>query len=146
MEWRIKAFQQLSQDELYAIIQARLEVFVVEQACMFQDLDGYDQDSYHLYLQDAGVIIAYARLLPSGTIYKEASIGRVITKKAYRGKGLGHELMKRGMAFLLEQKGETEIRLQAEYYIKDLYKGYGFKEVSDVFLEDGIDHIYMVYS
>ncbi|WP_054706314.1 GNAT family N-acetyltransferase [Bacillus sp. JCM 19041] len=145
MEWKIKSFQQLSPNELYAIIQARIHVFVVEQACMYQDLDGYDQDSFHLFLQDADEIIAYARLLPSSTIYKESSIGRVITNKAYRGKGYGHELMKRGMAFLLEQREEREIRLQAEYYIKDLYKGYGFEEVSDVFLEDGIEHIYMVY-
>ncbi|WP_367579301.1 GNAT family N-acetyltransferase [Shouchella patagoniensis] len=73
MEWKIKAFQQLSPDELYAIIQARIDVFVVEQACMYQDLDGYDQESFHLYLQDAGELLAYARLIPSGTIYKESS-------------------------------------------------------------------------
>lgn len=126
----------MSPDELYAIIQARIDVFVVEQACMYQDLDGYDQESFHLYLQDAGEILAFARLIPSGTIYKESSIGRVITNKAYRGKGLGHIRTKRRV------KNSSSGRI----YIRDLYKGYGFKEVSDVFLEDGIDHIYMVYS
>jgi len=144
MEWRVKTFQDLSASELYAIIHARVEVFVVEQQSMYQDLDGYDVHATHLFLQDEdGSIQAYARMLESGIIYEQATIGRILTRDKGRGRGLGHLIMRRAMAFLQEEKGETAIRLQAEYYIRGLYEQYGFVQVSDIFVEDGIEHIYM---
>lgn len=145
MEWKLKHFNELETIELYAIIKSRIDVFVVEQQCIFQDLDDYDHASYHLFLTDGSEVAAYARLLPSGVEYKESSIGRVLVSQENRGQGYAHELMKQGMAFLLTHLGEECIRLKAEYYIKNLYEIYGFKQISAVFLEDEIEHAYMLY-
>ncbi|RQW21820.1 GNAT family N-acetyltransferase [Bacillus sp. C1-1] len=145
MRWKQKSFQQLTTTELYAIIQARMDVFVVEQQSMYQDLDGIDLHATHLFLSDEdGSVQAYARFISSGILYREASIGRILTRKESRGKGLSHLLMQQAMTFLLEEQKETAIRLQAEYYIRALYEQYGFIQVSEIFIEDGIEHVYMV--
>ncbi|GAF13474.1 GCN5-related N-acetyltransferase [Bacillus sp. JCM 19046] len=145
MEWRLKQFKELLPEELYAIIKARIEVFVMEQRCIFQDLDDIDQGSYHLFLTNGKEVAAYARLIPSGVEYQESSIGRVLVRESHRGKGLSHELMKQGMGFLTDQLKEDMIKLKAEFYIKDLYEEYGFKQISAVFLEDEIEHAYMLF-
>ncbi|MBM7838930.1 ElaA protein [Alkalihalobacillus xiaoxiensis] len=145
MEWSLKQFNELSPGELYAIIKARIEVFVMEQRCIFQDLDDIDQESYHLFLMNEKEVAAYARLIPSGVEYVESSIGRVLVSKAYRGQGLGHVLMEQGMDFLTNQLKEKTIKLKAEFYIKELYEEYGFKQISAIFLEDEIEHAYMLY-
>ncbi|UCZ53876.1 GNAT family N-acetyltransferase [Bacillus shivajii] len=145
MTWEIKSFEELTNLEWHEIIKERMAVFVVEQDCAYMEIDGHDPASYHLFLKEGDEVVAYARLMPSGTIYQEASIGRIIVKADQRGKGYAKEIMERGMKFLLNELGESEIKLQAEYYIKDLYASYEFEITSDIFLDEGIEHVYMLY-
>lgn len=145
MSWHIKSFEDLTNLEWHEIMKERMAVFVVEQGCAYMDIDGHDPNSYHLFFKEDNEIAAYARLMPSGTIYREASIGRIIVKKEHRGKGYAREIMERGMKFLIEEMKESEIKLQAEYYIKDLYASYGFQIISDIFLDEGIEHVNMLY-
>ena len=140
MEWTIKQFQDLNLDELYAILYLRTEVFVVEQSCPYQEVDNKDQESYHLLGQDNGEIVAYARLLPPGITFPEASIGRVLVIRSHRGKGLAQQLMARSLAFLVEELGQKRIQLSGQTYLEKFYKSFGFKPVSQSYLEDGIPH------
>lgn len=140
MEWTIKQFQDLNLDELCAILYLRTEVFVVEQSCPYQEVDNKDQESYHLLGQDNGEIVAYARLLPPGITFPEASIGRVLVTRSHRGKGLAQQLMARSLAFLVEELGQKRIQLSGQTYLEKFYKSFGFKPVSQSYLEDGIPH------
>ena len=140
MEWTIKQFQDLTLDELYAILYLRTAVFVVEQACLYQEVDNKDQESYHLLGQDNGDIVAYARLLPPGVSFPQASIGRVLVAPSHRGQGLGQQLMARSLAFLVEELGQKRIQLSGQTYLEDFYKSFGFQAVSDMYLEDDIPH------
>ncbi|WP_138207122.1 GNAT family N-acetyltransferase [Haloimpatiens lingqiaonensis] len=146
MAWSIKKFNQLSTEEIYEILQMRNEVFVVEQKCAYQDCDGKDKNAYHLFYTAKGKIISYLRILEKGISYKEISIGRVLTKKEYRNKGLIREGMLMAIHFIEENLGENSIRISAQEYLKGFYKSLGFKEVSQVYLEDDIPHIEMLYS
>lgn len=145
MIWKIKTFDQLTGEEVYKLLKLRSEVFVVEQNCVYLDPDGKDQQSYHLYLEDEGEIVACTRLLNKGVAYKQASIGRVIVKKDYRGKGLSRELLLKAISFIEETMKETEIKIQAQAYLFDFYGSFGFKAISEKYLEDGIPHIDMLY-
>ena len=140
MEWTIKQFQDLTLDELYAILYLRTAVFVVEQACPYQEVDNKDQESYHLLGQDNGDIVAYARLLPPGVSFPQASIGRVLVAPSHRGKGLAQQLMARSLAFLVEELGQKRIQLSGQTYLEAFYKSFGFQAVSDMYLEDNIPH------
>lgn len=146
MEWNIKRFNQLSIEEIYEILQIRNEVFVVEQKCAYQDCDGKDKHSYHLFYSHKGKIVSYLRILEKGISYKEISIGRVLTKKEYRNKGLIRKGMLKAINFIEENLGENSIRISAQEYLKEFYKSLGFKEVSKVYLEDNIPHVEMLYS
>ncbi|NVK03369.1 MAG: GNAT family N-acetyltransferase [Flavobacteriia bacterium] len=139
----IKDWDSLSKEELYAILRIRQEVFVVEQHCPYLDLDDHDQSSYHLIMTDDEGIIAYTRLLPPGQIYKEPSIGRVITAERARRKGIGREAMDASMKFVLDNWGEP-IRIMAQSYLLKFYESYGFVKEGEEFLEDGLPHWYMV--
>ena len=145
MEWKIKKFEELTVFELYEILKAREEVFIVEQNCIYHDIDSNDQDSYHLFLEDEGQIISYLRILPRGVKYDEVSIGRVLTKISHRRKGYGEVLVQKAIDFVEEALGEKEIRISAQSYLRGFYGDLGFKVVSDVYLEDGIDHYEMLY-
>lgn len=140
MEWVLKKFDQLSLDELYNIIKLRLEVFVVEQDCAYQDLDDKDQVSYHLFLKDNNEIIAVLRILPENVSYNEMAIGRVIVKKSHRGSGISKVMMKKAMDFIVNDLGKNKIRLSGQAYLTDFYISFGFRKVSDEYLEDGIIH------
>ncbi|SDN75745.1 GNAT family N-acetyltransferase [Alkalicoccus daliensis] len=142
MNWNIKTFGELTAEELYDILQARVNVFVVEQECPYPEVDGYDKKSWHLIGRENGEIKAYARLFPHGITYQEASIGRVLVHKNKRGTGLGKELMERAIAFI-ESTGEPVIRIQAQEYAERFYASFGFSRISDVYLEDDIPHIDM---
>ncbi|MDO7905357.1 GNAT family N-acetyltransferase [Paenibacillus sp. JX-17] len=144
MTWELKTFEQLTNLELYAILQERTAVFVVEQHCPYQEVDGKDPASYHLLYREEGRILAYARLLPPGVSYPEASIGRVIVKQSARGRGLAKELLRRSIAFIQQELGEKAIKIQAQEYLKDFYGSFGFAPVSGVYLEDDIPHVDMV--
>ncbi|WP_078592454.1 GNAT family N-acetyltransferase [Evansella clarkii] len=145
MDWKLKKFEDFTADELYRILKQRVDVFVVEQDCPYPELDDHDRNAYHLFKTVNDEIAAYSRLLPQGTVYEEASIGRVLVNKEFRKQGLGRELLERSMDFLQEELGENKIKLQAQEYLRDLYASFGFKPVSEVYLEDGIPHVDMIY-
>lgn len=145
MNWKIKKFNELTINELYEILKIRSEVFVVEQNCVYQDIDSKDKSSYHLFLEDDEEIIAYLRILPKGISYQETSIGRVLTKLAYRKKGLSKEMLKRAIDFITDALEENMIRISAQAHLFELYNSFGFKQTSDIYLEDGIEHIEMLY-
>ena len=150
LEWNIKKFDELSLMELYQIIRARIEVFVLEQNCPYQDLDNLDYNSWHLFAVDKlrksehTEIVAYLRIVKPKLKYNEASIGRVITTSSYRKKGLGRKLMRKGIQFTEELYGNGGIRISAQKYLEHFYQSLGFISVSDVYLEDGIKHIEML--
>ena len=120
-------------------------MFVVEQNCPYQDLDDKDQSSYHLFLEDNGQIIAVLRILPENIAYKEMAIGRLIVKKSYRGKGISRKMMVRAMEFITEDLGKEKIRLSGQAYLSDFYQSLGFEKVSEMYLEDGIEHFEFLY-
>ena len=142
MQLFIKKFEELSADELYDILAARAEVFVVEQNCAYQDLDGIDKDAYHVYFKEDGKIMAYLRVIDKEKRLDEVSIGRVISLK--RRCGLGSALMKEGLRVAKEKFGADKVKIGAQLYAKPFYEGVGFKQVSGEYLEDGIPHIYML--
>ena len=144
IQWLLKKFEELSPYQLYAILQLRSEVFVVEQNCVFQDADDKDQASYHLMGFDKNKLVAYTRLVPPGKIYDQVSIGRVVTSPSVRGLGAGKELMKQSIKAVYNLFGIQPIKIGAQLYLKHFYGSFGFVQVSDVYLEDGIEHIYMV--
>ncbi|MEG9295267.1 GNAT family N-acetyltransferase [Mangrovibacillus sp. Mu-81] len=144
MSWNVKRFDELTTTELYAILKERTQVFVVEQECPYLEVDGKDLLSYHLYKEENGEIAAYARLLPPGVSYTEASIGRVFVRKEYRGWGLAGELLIRSLDFLHGELGETKIKIQAQEYLREFYGSFGFTAITDSYLDDGIPHIDMV--
>jgi ElaA protein len=143
IHWILKKFDELTPYQLYAILQLRNEVFVVEQACVFQDADDKDQDSYHLMGFVDNKLAAYTRLVPPGIAYTEMSIGRVVTSPAVRRSGAGRELMKKSIDSCYQLFGEGPIKIGAQLYLKNFYGSLGFRQISDVYLEDGIEHIYM---
>ena len=142
--FKLKFFDDLSPQELYAILQLRNEVFVVEQNCVFQDADDKDQKCYHLMGSRNNSLIAYTRIVPPGWIYKEASIGRVVTSPKARGENIGRQLMIKSIESLYALFGQVDIKIGAQKYLKRFYESFDFKQVSDVYLEDGIEHIYMI--
>ena len=145
MKCKLKEFKELTTEELYEILKLRAEVFVVEQNCPYQDLDDKDQSSYHLFLEDNGQIIAVLRILPENIAYKEMAIGRLIVKKSYRGKGISRKMMLRAMEFITEDLGKEKIRLSGQAYLNDFYQSLGFEKVSEMYLEDGIEHFEFLY-
>lgn len=144
LEWRCKHFDKLHVNELYALLKLRSEVFVVEQNCVFLDADDNDQFCFHLLGYDQDNLVAHARLVPPNSIYKEASIGRVVSAINYRGKGAGKELMQNAISNLYKLYGEQTIKIGAQLYLRSFYESFGFKKISPVYLEDGIEHIYML--
>ena len=138
----VKHFKELTTQELYAILKLRAEVFVVEQNCVYQDVDDVDLDAYHVYFKEEGEIVAYLRVVDKGKRLDEVSIGRVISLK--RRQGLGSELLKAGLAVAKEKYGAKKVKIGAQAYAKPFYEKAGFTQISDEYLEDGIPHIYML--
>lgn len=139
-----KAFNALTAYELYDALKLRSEVFVVEQNCVFLEPDGKDQKCHHLSLYDQDSLVAYARLVPPGLSYPEMSIGRIITSSAVRGTGVGKQLVSIAIEECYTLFGEGPIKIGAQLYAKAFYEAFGFVQSSDVYDEDGIDHIEMV--
>ena len=143
MEQVIKRFDELTVEELYEILRARAEVFVVEQNCAYQDLDDVDKEAYHVWLKEDEKLLAYLRVIDKGKRLDEVSIGRVISLK--RREGIATKLMKIGVEVAKERFGAKVIKIGAQLYAKPFYEGCGFKQISGEYLEDGIPHIYMIY-
>ena len=138
-----KTFQELTTDELYELLRVRSEVFVVEQNCVYQDLDGDDQNSIHLWLTLGNRIVALARVCPACTHMKEVSIGRVITTE--RGKGYGKQIMIYSIEAAVKHFGATHIDIEAQEYNNGFNEKVGFKHSSESFMLDGIPHIKMTW-
>lgn len=136
-----KLFSELATAELYELLRIRSEVFVVEQDCVYQDLDNDDQSAVHLWMTDGDRIVALCRVCPAGTHMTEVSIGRVITTE--RGKGYGKQMMLAGIEAAREHFGATRIEIEAQEYAKGFYEQVGFRQTSEPFILDGIPHIKM---
>lgn len=142
--WQCKTFSELSNEELYKILQLRNEVFVVEQNCPYQDCDNKDLKAHHLTAWEDGQLLAYTRLLPAGIPYElGASIGRVLTSSKARGKNLGKELMKKSIEKIYEMYGEITIIIGAQLYLRRFYESFSFVQNGEPYLEDNIPHITM---
>ena len=139
MIWEVKEWAELSTGEVENIFSLRSEVFVVEQDCVYQDIDGKDQKAKHVLGKKDGEIVAYARIFKPGEYFKEASFGRAVVKKTERGKGVGDELV----INCLENINEEEIKISAQSYLKGFYGKHGFKAEGNEYLEDGIPHTAM---
>lgn len=144
MIWSLKKFDELSPHELYAILQLRNEVFAVEQNCVYADMDNKDQLSYHLMGSENDKLVAYTRIIPPGVIYSEPSIGRVVTSSSVRRTGVGKELMEKSIEETYNLYGKTPIKIGAQLYLLKFYAALGFIQTSDIYLEDGIEHIEML--
>jgi len=144
INWITKRFEELTVHELYAILRLRSEVFVVEQNCVFQDMDNKDQTSWHLMGWEKDKLVAYTRLIPPGLSYEMASIGRVITLQTARGTGIGKQLMEKSIEEAERLFGKAPIKIGAQLYLREFYQSLGFIQSSDVYDEDGIDHIEMI--
>lgn len=142
--WQCKHFDDLTVHELYSILQLRSEIFVVEQQCIFQDMDGHDRVSHHVIGWKGNVLVAHTRLLPAGVTYEEQSIGRVVVKQSERATGLGKELMEVSAAKSHELYGNKPIKIGAQLYLKNFYESLGYMQCSDVYDDVGIDHIKMI--
>jgi ElaA protein len=141
----IKSFEELTLEQLYEVCKIRQEVFVVEQNCAFIDTDGYDKKALHLMLKDEQEqLLAYARVVDKGIIYKEATIGRVLTIAAARKSGLGRILFSNAIDTLFTHYGIQAIKIQAQSYLVDFYKSFGFEVVTESYLDTGIYHNDMI--
>ena len=139
MIWEIKEWSELSTKEVENIFSLRSEVFIVEQDCVYQDIDGKDQKAKHVLGKKENDIVAYARIFKPGDYFKEASFGRAVVKKTERGKGVGDELVKNCLEIITEE----EIKISAQSYLKGFYGKHGFKSEGNEYLEDGIPHTAM---
>ena len=144
MNIKIKTFQELELDELYKILQLRSEVFVVEQDCVYQDIDGKDIKAIHIMGFEGDELVAYTRCFKPGYYFEEASIGRVIVKFPFRKYGFGHDILKASIALIEKQYQTKKIKLSAQTYLKKFYETHGFNQSGEGYLEDGIPHIAMI--
>lgn len=144
LDIRIKAFNELTILELYDLLQLRAEVFVVEQDCVYQDVDGKDKSAWHVLAYKDKTLVAYTRIFKAGDYFKEASIGRVVVAKNQRQHKYGYQIMEASIKAINEQFKETTIKISAQCYLKNFYNQLGFKETGEEYLEDGIPHMTMI--
>lgn len=144
MEFQVKKFNELTINELYAILQLRSEVFVVEQDCVYQDLDFKDQQALHILGIKNDTIVAYTRIFKPGDYFKEASIGRVVVKDTERKYGFGYDLMNASIKAVQKEFNTIKITISAQMYLTKFYNTLDFEKVGEEYLEDGIPHIEMI--
>ena len=140
----VKTFDELTTSELYDILQLRSDVFVVEQDCVYLDLDGKDQKALHFIGKKQNKIIAYTRIFKSGDYFDKASIGRVVVLKSERNHQYGYDIMNASVKAIKDYFNETTIQLSAQVYLKQFYNNLGFIEKGEEYLEDGIPHVSMI--
>lgn len=146
LHWKLSAFDSLSVHELYDFLQLRSEVFGLEQNCLFQDVDGYDQIAHHLMGYVGPQLVAYARCFAAHGKYAEASIGRVVTRPSARGKGLGHLLIEQAKLSVSTLWGPQPVRIGAQARLEKFYTDHGFVNDNKPYMEDGIPHLEMVWT
>lgn len=145
MNFEFKHFTELTTDELHDILQLRAEIFVVEQDCVYNDLDGLDKEAVHQFFKKEGKIVAYSRLLKPGKRFPDFSIGRLIVAESERGTGLGIQLMEEAKEFILKEWQAKRIKISAQKYLRKFYENLGFVVVTEEYLEDNIPHYGMSY-
>ncbi|SEK79439.1 ElaA protein [Aquimarina amphilecti] len=139
-----KRFDELSTSELYNVLRLRAEVFVVEQDCVYQDVDNKDQKALHVIGYKNNNIVAYTRIFDAGDYFEEASIGRVVVSETERKYGYGHDLIKKSIEAIKELYKKNDIKISAQCYLKKFYEKHNFKQIGEEYLEDGIPHIAMI--
>ena len=144
MDIKVKNFGELSTKELYDVLQLRSEVFVVEQDCVYQDIDGKDERALHIMGWEDGNLVAYARCFQAGDYFDEASIGRVLVRENYRKMGYGHAITKASIEAIKTNYKADKIKISAQVYLVIFYESHGFKTIGDRYMEDGIPHIAMM--
>lgn len=144
MQIKIATFEELSLHELYWLLQLRSEVFVVEQDCVYQDVDGKDEKALHILGLKAGELVAYTRIFPPGSYFSEAAIGRVVVREEHRKNSYGHDILEASIKAINERFETNRIKLSAQTYLTKFYEGHGFKQTGEGYLEDGIPHIAMI--
>ena len=144
MEVKIVTFEELGLHELYELLQLRAEVFVVEQDCVYQDIDRKDQKALHVLGFEGKNLVAYTRLFPPGVYFDEAAIGRVVVREGHRKKSYGHEILKASVKAIEERYKTEKIKLSAQTYLTKFYESHGFIQTGEGYLEDGIPHIAMI--
>lgn len=144
MEIEVKNFEELNTNELYSLLRLRSEVFVLEQDCVYQDIDGKDQRALHVIGREDGKIIAYARCFQEGDYFDESSIGRVVVRDNYRKLGYGHKITDAAIKAIEERYKASKIKISAQTYLVTFYESHGFKTIGDRYSEDGIPHIAMI--
>lgn len=140
----VKTYSELTKDELYSLLQLRSEVFVVEQDCVYQDIDGKDQQALHVLGFKENQLIAYTRIFKPGDYFNQASIGRVVVKENERHHKYGNQIMIVSIQAVKQYFNETTIKISAQCYLKKFYNNLGFKAIGEEYLEDGIPHIAML--
>jgi ElaA protein len=146
LDWQIKHFSEISIAEFHDLMALRIKIFVVEQNCPYQEIDGKDKKAYHLIGRDGfGNVVATARILPKGISYKEVSIGRVAIDESARNKGNGHVLMEKCMKYIDDEFGATNIRISAQSHLEKYYQNHGFESTGKTYLEDDIPHVEMLF-
>ena len=144
LQLETKTFQELTISELYEILQLRSEVFVVEQDCVYQDIDGKDEKALHILGKKEGKIVAYTRCFAPNIYFEEAAIGRVVVKETERKFGYGHQILKASIEEIQQRYQTTTIKLSAQQYLTHFYETHNFKQIGEGYLEDGIPHIAML--
>lgn len=144
IQFKTSAFKELSTEELYQILQLRSEVFVVEQNCVYQDIDGKDKKAIHVIGEFEDKIVAYTRIFKAGDYFENASIGRVVVDANYRDRKWGHDLIRESISAIERRFGESPITISAQLYLQKFYESHGFVVVGETYLEDGIPHIEML--
>ena len=144
LEWKIKPFEALNVNELYDLLKLRSEIFVVEQNCVYLDLDGKDKKALHLIGEYDNKIVAYVRLFDAGISFDNASIGRVVVDADYRDRKWGHDLMREAISAIKSNFNKEKITIGAQLYLKKFYESHGFVQSSEMYLEDDIPHIEMI--
>ncbi|GAB0155868.1 GNAT family N-acetyltransferase [Chryseobacterium sp. Alg-005] len=142
--WKIKTFEEFTVPELYQVLKARIDVFVIEQNCPYPDLDDYDQKAIHIWAEENEEVLAYCRIFDKGIKYKETSIGRVLTTEKARGKSLGKLLIQYAIETIENRFHTPEIRISAQDYLLRFYAGFGFEDTGKKYLEDDIPHTEMI--
>lgn len=145
LNWEIKHYNELSLDDFHDLIALRIKVFVIEQNCPYQELDGKDKKAFHLIGKSSkGEILGTLRVLPPGISYDEASIGRVVIDEKVRGQKLGHLMMKKALIFIENKFEDNTVRISGQKYLKKFYEDLNFVDIGKEYLEDGIPHLEMV--
>ena len=144
MKWITKQFGELSTNEIYSILRLRAAIFVVEQDCVYQDVDNKDQKATHIFALENDEVVAYTRVFKAGDYFQEASIGRVVVAINNRGKGLARILMDKSILYVETNFTSTTIRISAQTYLKEFYSSLGFKQAGVQYEEDGLPHIAML--